>query len=69
LCCFKVDTVLGPVDFVFRPIPFNPHVYLQYSPYDCVKSSGRRLSKSGPSAQALSFSRIASSISARCDRA
>ena len=40
LCCFKVDTVLDPVDFVFRPIPFDPHVYLQYSTYDCVESSG-----------------------------
>jgi hypothetical protein len=34
---FKIDTVLRVVDFVFRPVPFDPHVYLQYSPYDCVK--------------------------------
>jgi hypothetical protein len=40
LCCFKVDTVLRPVDFVFHPIPFDPRVYLQYSTYDCVESSG-----------------------------
>jgi hypothetical protein len=40
LCCFKVDTVLRLVDFVFRLIPFDSHVYLQYSTYDCVKSSG-----------------------------
>ena len=40
LCCFKVDAVLRPVDFVFRPIPFDPHLYLQYSTYACVKSSG-----------------------------
>jgi hypothetical protein len=31
--------VLRLVDFVFRPIPFDPHVYLQYSTYDCVKST------------------------------
>ena len=40
LCCFKVDTVLRPVDFVFRRIPFDAHLYLQYSTYDCVKSCG-----------------------------
>jgi hypothetical protein len=34
LCCFKVDTVLPLVDFVFRLIPFDPHLYLQYSPYN-----------------------------------
>jgi hypothetical protein len=49
LCCFKVDTGLGPVDFVFRPIPFDPHVYLQYSPYDGVGSRG-------PPCQPLSIS-------------
>ena len=41
LCCFKVDTVLRPVDFVFRLIPFNPHLYLQYSTYNCVKHRPR----------------------------
>src|ERR1035441_3366176 len=40
LRCFKVDTVLRPVDFVFRRIPFDAHLYLQYSTYDCVKSCG-----------------------------
>ena len=33
LCRFKVDTVLSSVAFVFRPIPFDPHLYLQYSKY------------------------------------
>jgi hypothetical protein len=32
--------VLRPVDFVFRFIPFDPHLCLQYSTYACVKSSG-----------------------------
>jgi hypothetical protein len=41
LCCFKVDTVLRLVNFVFRPIPFDPHAYLQYSTYDCVKARSR----------------------------
>src|ERR1019366_3571258 len=40
LCCFKVDTVLRPVDFVLGPIPFDPHANLQYSTYACVKSGG-----------------------------
>jgi hypothetical protein len=39
-CRFKVDTVLRPVDFVFRPVPFDPNQYLQFGTYDCVKSSG-----------------------------
>jgi hypothetical protein len=30
--------VLRLVDLVLRTIPFDPHVYLQYSTYDCVKS-------------------------------
>jgi hypothetical protein len=40
LCCFKVDTVLRLVDFIFRPIPFDPHLYLQYSAYVCAQASG-----------------------------
>jgi hypothetical protein len=36
--CFKVDTVLRLVDFVFRLISFDSHPYLQYSPYDFVKA-------------------------------
>jgi hypothetical protein len=43
LCCFKFNTVLPPVDFVFRFIPFDPHLCLQYSTYACVKSSGEML--------------------------
>lgn len=30
---FKVDTVLRLVGLVLRPIPFDPHLYLQYSTY------------------------------------
>jgi hypothetical protein len=48
LCCFKVDAVLRPVDFVFRPIPFNPHLYLQSSTYDYVKSSGPSVMRNHP---------------------
>jgi hypothetical protein len=43
LCCFKLNTVLPPVNFVFRFIPFDPHLYLQYSPYARVSSSGEML--------------------------
>jgi hypothetical protein len=43
LCCFKFDTVLRPVDFVFRFIPFDLHLYLQYSTYAHVKTSGEML--------------------------
>lgn len=39
LCRFKVDIVLGLVDLVFRLIPFDPHLYLQYSKYESVKAS------------------------------
>ena len=46
LCCFKVDTVLRPVDFVLRTIPFDPHVYLQYSTYDCQGPPKARRQKS-----------------------
>ena len=43
LRCFKCNAVLLPVDFVFRFIPFDPHLCLQYSTYSGVKSSGGML--------------------------
>jgi hypothetical protein len=41
LCCFEVDTVLRLVEFVFCLVPFDPHPYLQHSPYEAVKQNGR----------------------------
>ncbi len=43
LRCFKSNTVLPAVYFVFRFIPFDPHLCLQYSTYAYVKSSGEML--------------------------
>jgi hypothetical protein len=36
LSCFKVDTMFGFVGLVLCFVPFNPHLYLQYSTYNNV---------------------------------
>jgi hypothetical protein len=56
LCCFEVDTVLGPIDFAFRLVPFYSHSYLQSSPYGTVKSmrwgADRQVPQSAPPCRA-----------------